>query len=73
MKKVLVTLLAFTVTASMICGCGNRVNQSIAAEPDPATVEESTVTVEEEPTPEPQPTAEPDKEAEATPEPQNCR
>lgn len=69
-KKLLVTLLAFTVTASVVCGCGNRVNQSIAAEPDPATVEESTVTSEEDPTPEPQPTAEPDKEAEATATPE---
>lgn len=65
-KKMFVTLLAFTVTASVICGCGNRVNQSIAAEPDSATAEESTVASEEDPTPEPQPTAEPDKEAEAT-------
>lgn len=41
MKKLSLTLLAFTVTASVVCGCGNKVNQSMAAEPHPAVVEYS--------------------------------
>lgn len=69
-KKLLITLFTFTVTASMICGCGNKPNQSIAAGPDPVTAEQSSEpSKEEEPTPESQPAAEPDEMAEATPTP----
>lgn len=38
-RKLLVTLLSFALTASMVCGCGNRTNQSMAAETNPAEME----------------------------------
>lgn len=69
-RKMYVILMSFALTASMTCGCGNKPNQSIAAEPDPATVEQSSEpSKEEEPSLESQPTAEPDEMAEATPTP----
>lgn len=38
-KRMLVTLLSLALTASLTCGCGNRSDQSMAAETDPVTVE----------------------------------
>lgn len=38
-KKMIVTLLSFALTVSMICGCGNKTNQNLPAEGDLATVE----------------------------------
>ncbi len=71
-RKILVTLLTMTLTASMICGCGNKPNPDNAAGTDLSTVEEFSESTEEaEPTSVPQATAEPEKVPEATsmPEP----
>lgn len=40
-KKLSITLLSFTLTSGVVCGCGNKVNQSMAAEPHSAVVEDS--------------------------------
>lgn len=81
-KKLFVTLLALALTVGMVCGCGNKTNQNMPEEADPATVEsaepsEETVPMDAAPTAEPEITAgtedggesEGESEAAPTPEP----
>ncbi len=76
-KKLFVTLLALALTVGMVCGCGNKTNQNMPEEADPATVEsaepiEETVPMDAAPTPEPTqvPEETPDtQESAATPAP----
>lgn len=45
-KKIVITLLSFALTVSMVCGCGNKADQNLSAEGEP-TVVESTESSEE--------------------------
>ena len=48
-KKILVTLLSFALTASMICGCGNKTDPSMAPDVNPTTEEVTEQTEENDP------------------------
>lgn len=56
-KKILVTLLSFVLTASMV-GCGNRTDPSMAQDVNPSTVEATEQTEENDPAVESESTAE---------------
>ena len=45
-KKMFVSLLSFTLIASMVCGCGNKTNQSAAAEGNSTAAESVEITDE---------------------------
>ena len=45
-KKMFVSLLSFTLIASMVCGCGNKTNQSAAAERNSTAAEPVEITDE---------------------------
>ena len=49
-KKILVTLLSFALTASMVCGCGNKNNPGMATDANPTTVESTEPTEGNDPT-----------------------
>lgn len=74
-KKMFVALLSFALTASIACGCGNKTNQSMAAEGNSTATESVDVTDENvsaentESTAETEESKETESEAEPTPEP----
>ena len=76
-KKFLVTLLSLTMTAILVCGgCGNKTDQSMAADMNPTEVEstdpaeESENTDDSESATEPEESKEPEEETVTTPTPE---
>lgn len=61
-KRLFVTLLALALTVGMVCGCGNKTNQNMLEEADPATVESTEPSMDTPPM-DTAPTAEPETAA----------
>ena len=57
-KKILVALLSLILTASMVCGCGNKTDPSIATDANPTTVDSTESTEGNDPTDESESSAE---------------
>lgn len=74
--RLFVTLLALALTVGMVCGCGNKTNQNMPEEADPATVESTEPSRDTAPTAEPETAAgaedsgESEEEPEAAPTPE---
>lgn len=69
-NKVLVTLLTFALAVGMVCGCGNKTNQNMAEEANPATVASTEPSGDAAPTAEPETTTGTEDSGESEEEPE---